>query len=96
MPGDFLGERPRNRSDQVVDYGECGLLPKRKQASRMVHSQNMHLLLDQTIDNAIRALNDFTDLWIGKFRHNPPRLRKQDQAVHYSHESLRHQLSGMR
>jgi len=75
-PGDFLGKRPRNRSDQVVDYGECGLLPKRKQASRMVHSQNMYLLLDQTIDNAIRALNNFTDLWIGKFRHNPPRLRK--------------------
>ncbi len=59
----------------------------------MVHSQNMYLLLGQAIDNAIRALNDFTNLWVGKLRHNPTRLRKEYQTVRCGHESLRHQLA---
>ena len=52
--------------------GQIGdLLPQSEQAGRVVHGEDMHLLLGHAIDNAIRALNDFTNLWIGKFRHHP-------------------------
>ena len=46
-------------------------MPQSEQAGRVVHGEDMHLLLGHAIDNAIRALNDFTNLWIGKFRHHP-------------------------
>ena len=46
-------------------------MPQSEQAGRVVHGEDMHLRLGHAIDNAIRALNDFTNLWIGKFRHHP-------------------------